>query len=233
MFKNKSFLAIIPARGKSKRIPKKNLKPLAGKPLVEWTIEAAKKSKYIDEIVLSSDDNAILSIGKKLHIKTIKRPDEIATDTSKTIDAVIHVINNFQHHSDYIVLLQPTSPLRNETHIDESIEFLFSKKADAVISVCETEFNPLWSNTLPDDLSMKNFLPENVINKRSQDLPKFYRLNGAIFICKTEKLLEEKTFFIKDKIYAYIMDKIYSIDIDDEFDFTLAEFIKTTLINKS
>jgi len=123
------------------------------------------------------------------------------------------------------VLLQPTSPLRNEKHIDEAIELLEKKKADAVISVCETDHSPLWSNTLPEDLNMSNFLRDEIKNKRSQDLPKFYRLNGAIYICKTDKFLEEKTFFIKNNIYAYIMDRKSSIDIDDEIDFKLAKVL--------
>jgi len=119
--------------------------------------------------------------------------------------------------------LQPTSPLRTEKHIDGAIEFLDKKRADAVISVCEMEYSPLWSNTLPEDLNMRDFLSENIKEKRSQDLPKYYRLNGAIYICKTDKFLEENTFFINENIYAYVMDKTSSVDIDDEFDFKFAE----------
>jgi CMP-N,N'-diacetyllegionaminic acid synthase len=224
MYKNKTFLAIIPARGGSKRLPNKNILNLAGKPLIIWTIEAALKSIYIDKIVVSSEDDRILNIAKRYPIEPIKRPKELATDTAKSIDIVIHAIKIYNNY-DYVVLLQPTSPLRNEKHIDEAIELLDKKKADAIISVCEFEYNPLWSNTLPPNLSMKNFLKKEVINTRSQDLPTFYRLNGAIYICKTKKLLEENTFFIKDNIFAYIMDKKHSVDIDDEFDFKMAELL--------
>ena len=218
------YLAIIPARGGSKRLPNKNILNLNGKPLVAWSIEAAKKSKYIDEIVVSSDSNEILEIAQKYNVKTIKRPDELATDTASSVDVVKHVAENYPGY-EYVVLLQPTSPLRNKKHIDEAIELLEKKNADAIISVCEMDHSPLWSNTLPESLSMKNFLREDVKNKRSQDLPTYYRLNGAIYICKTDRLLEQNTFFIKDNIFAYIMDRKSSVDIDDEIDFKLAEVL--------
>ena len=219
------YLAIIPARGGSKRLPNKNILELNGKPLITWSIESAKKSKYIDDIVITSDSEKILDIAKKYNVKTIKRPDYLASDTATTFDAIKHTIDSLQDKYEYIILLQPTSPLRNEKHIDEAIELLENKNADAIISVCETDHSPLWSNTLPEDLNMSNFLRDEIKNKRSQDLPKFYRLNGAIYICKTDKLLEEKTFFIKNNIYAYIMDRKSSIDIDDEIDFKLAEIL--------
>jgi CMP-N-acetylneuraminic acid synthetase len=224
MYKNKSFLAIIPARGGSKRLPRKNILNLAGKPLIAWSIEAGLNSEYIDKVIVTSDDDEILEISRKFGADIIKRPDELASDTATTFDAIKHTVENLKKY-DYIVLLQPTSPLRNEKHIDDAIELLESKKADAIISVCEMDHSPLWSNILPEDLSMKNFLREEVLNKRSQDLEKYYRLNGAIYICKTEKLLEEESFFLKNNIFAYIMDRNSSIDIDEEIDFKIAEVL--------
>ncbi|BAI79872.1 acylneuraminate cytidylyltransferase [Deferribacter desulfuricans SSM1] len=225
MYKDKTILAIIPARGGSKRLPNKNILPLAGKPLISWTIEASLGSKFLDKIIVTSDSDKILDIAKEYEVLTIKRPTELATDTASTIEVVEHVLSNIDKKFDFIVLLQPTSPLRTAKHIDEAIEFLFEKNADAVISVCEVDHSPLWCNTLPEGLDMSNFLSDDIKGKRSQDLPKFYRINGAIYICKTEKFLEEDTFFIKDNIYAYIMDKMSSIDIDDEFDLKLAEIL--------
>lgn len=222
MYKNKTFLAIIPARGGSKRLPRKNILNLCGKPLIAWSVEAGLKSKYIDKVVVSSDDDAILSISNKFGAKTIKRPDKLATDTATTFDAIKHTIENLEKYN-YIVLLQPTSPLRDSQHIDEAIELLEEKKADAIISVCEMDHSPLWSNTLPEDGSMNNFLRDDVLNKRSQELEKYYRINGAIYICKTDKLLENKGFFLKENIFAYIMNKESSIDIDEEIDFKMAE----------
>ena len=223
MFKEKSFIGIVPARGGSKRLPNKNLLYLAGKPLIAWTLEAALKSKYLDHIVVSSDKDEILKVARDYGVETVKRPKELATDSAKTVDVVRHVLESIKKEYNYIVLLQPTSPLRTERHIDESIEFLISKNADAVISVCETEYPPLWCNTLPEDLSMENFIRKEVVGKRSQDLPKYYRLNGAIYICKSDELIKQKTFFLNKNIYAYIMDRKSSIDIDDETDFLLAE----------
>ena len=229
MYKGKTFLAVIPARGGSKRLPRKNVLDLNGKPLIAYSIEAGLKSKYIDKVIVTSDDDEILTISERYGADTIKRPDELASDTATTFDAIKHAMENCERY-DYIILLQPTSPLRNEKHIDEAIELLESKNADAVVSVCEMDHSPLWSNTLDDSLSMKGFLRDEVLNKRSQDLEKYYRLNGAIYICKTEKLLEERGFFLKENIYAYVMDRENSIDIDEEIDFKMAEVILNKLL---
>jgi len=224
MKQNKTFLAIIPARGGSKGLPRKNVLNLAGKPLIVWSIEAGLKSRYIDKVVVTSDDKEILDISEQYHATTIKRPSHLAQDNSTTFDAIKHTIENIENY-DYIVLLQPTSPLRSSLHVDEAIELLEQKNADAIISVCEMEHTPLWSNTLDDTLSMKNFLKNEIINKRRQDFEPYYRLNGAIYICKTKKLLEEKSFFLKNNIFAYNMDRKYSIDIDSEIDFKLAQIL--------
>ncbi len=222
----KTFLAIIPARGGSKRLPRKNVLDLCGKPLIAWSIEAALKSKYISKIIVSSDDEEILNIAKEYKADFIKRPDELASDTATTFDALKHTLENVEKY-DYVVLLQPTSPLRTEKHINEAIELLEEKNADAIISVCEMEHSPLWSNILDENLDMSNFLSDEVLNKRSQDLPKYYRLNGAIYICKIDKFLQNRGFFLKDKVFAYIMDKKDSVDIDEEIDFKLAQFCLT------
>lgn len=221
MLNNKTFLAVILARGKSKRLPRKNILDLSDKPLIAWSIEAGLKSKYIDKLVVSSDDEEILEISNKFGSDTLKRPDKLAGDTSTSLDAIKHSITIFQRY-DYVMLLQPTSPLRNDKHIDEAIELLEQKDADAVISVCEMSHSPLWCSTLDDSLSMTGFLKDEVLNKQSQDLEKFYRLNGAIYLCNTEKLLKENSFFLKDNIFAYVMDKKSSIDIDEQIDFELA-----------
>ena len=159
------YLAIIPARGGSKRLPNKNILDLNGKPLIAWSIEAAKKSQKIDDIIVTSDSEKILDIAKQYNVKIIKRPDFLASDTATTFDAIKHAIETLDDKYEYIVLLQPTSPLRNEKHINESIELLEKKNADAVISVCEMEHPPLWSNTLPQDLSMSNFLRDEIKTK--------------------------------------------------------------------
>lgn len=231
MHNGKTFLAIIPARGGSKRLPRKNILDLCGKPLIAWSIEACLNSKYLDKVVVSSDDDEILTISQTYGCDILKRPNELATDTSPNFEPLSHAISCFPNF-DYFLMIQPTSPLRQSWHIDEAIEYLFAKKADAIISVCEAEHSPLWSNSLPNDLNMSEFLPEIATGKRSQDLPKFYRLNGAIHMCDTNIFLDTKTFFLKDKVYAYIMDKKYSVDIDDELDFKFAEVLQNEFLRK-
>lgn len=224
MLKINSFLALIPARGGSKRLPKKNILPLNGIPLIGYTITAACQSRYINQIVVSSDDDEILGLAQQQGVYPLKRPDILATDTATTYEVIEHVIKNFPHY-EYLVLLQPTSPLRTHQHIDEAIRLLERNAADAVVSVCPTEHSPLWSNTLPPNGDMSHFLPAELRNRRSQDLPTYYRLNGALYICRISKLLEEKSLFLKDKIFAYIMDKESSVDIDEKLDFLLAEVL--------
>ena len=223
--KNK-VLGLIPARGNSKRLPRKNIIELYGKPLIAWTIEAALGSKYIDRVIVSTDNQEIANIAKKYGAEVpFIRPSELATDEATTIDAVLYSLGQLEEVGekyDYIALLQPTSPLRTTQNIEESIELLQTKNSDAVISVCEAEHHPLWSNVLPDDLSMDNFLDASVKNKRSQDLPKQYRINGAIYISSVKKLKKENSFFLSDNCIAYIMKKNVSIDIDTMDDFDLA-----------
>lgn len=224
MISNKTFLAIIPARGGSKRLPRKNVLPLAGKPLINWSIEAGLNSQYINKVLVSSDDDEVLSIAQQAGADIIRRPAELAQDGSTSFDAIKHAIDNTEAH-DYVVLLQPTSPLRTSQHIDEAIQLLEHKNADAVISVTTMEHSPLWANTLPSDDSMVGFLREEVLDLRSQELGSHYRLNGAIYIAKTDKLLAAGSFFLKDNVYAYKMPNEYSVDIDTELDFNWAEFL--------
>ncbi len=229
----KAFLGVITARGGSKRLPKKNVLDLAGKPLIGWTIEAALKSKYVDEVVVSTDNTEIAEISKNFGAEVpFMRPKELSTDSAPSTQVVIHAVNYYldeqKKEFDYVMLLQPTSPLRDEHDIDKAIEFLYSKKADAVISVCEAEHPPLWSNTLPENLSMKNFLRDNLKGKMSQGLPTYYRLNGAIYLCKVKILQEENTFFLKNNIFAFLMDAEKSVDIDSLIDFKLAEALMQT-----
>ncbi len=232
MLNGKTFLAVIPARGGSKRLPRKNVLDLAGKPLIAWTIEAAKQSKYIDHFVVSTDDQEITDVSKQFGAEVLTRPGELATDTASSVDVVLHSINAQQKQYDYVILLQPTSPLRTAQHIDEAIELLFEKNANAIISVCETDHSPLWSNTLPEDGNMDNFIREEVKGKRSQDLPTYYRLNGAIYIVNLQELTKEKSFFNKSYSVAYIMDICSSLDIDRKYEFELAKvLVKSNISN--
>lgn len=126
---------------------------------------------------------------------------------------------------DCVVLLQPTSLLRETCHIDESIEMLLEKNADALVSLCEMEHNPLWGNTLDKSMSLQNFIRDDIKNKRSQDLPKYYRINGAIYICDTVELLKQQTFMLDKNIFGYAMNKNVSVDIDEKLDLLIAKAI--------
>ncbi len=228
MYKSKNILGLIPARGGSKGLPRKNIKLLLGEPLIAWTIKQALASRYLDRIVVSTDDKEIAEISKKYEAEVpFIRPKELAKDNAKGIDVVLHVIdwiseNDEQKQYDLIMLLQPTSPLRKFEDIDKSIELLFLKKANAIVSVCEVDHHPLWANTLPENGCMKNFIRQEIMNKNRQKLPVFYRINGAIYLAYCDYIKEQESFF-GENTFAYIMPKSMSIDIDSEVDFKLAE----------
>ena len=216
---------MFPQEEAAKDCQKKNLLKFHNKPLIAWSIEAGIKSKYIDKVIVSSDNDKILNVSKDYRSNIIKRPKKFSNDKSKIFHTIKHVLDREKKY-DYVVLLQPTSPLRNYKHIDEAIKFLNAKKADAIISVREVNHNPLWCNVLPANKSLVNFIKKKTKGIRSQDLKKFYKINGAIYICKVDKFLKEKGFFLKKSIYAFIMNKASSIDIDDNFDFMFASFLK-------
>lgn len=237
MIEEKSVLAIIPARGGSKGLPRKNIMELAGKPLIAWTIEAGLGSKYIDRLIVSTDDKEIayLSSSYGADVPFI-RPDHLATDASETYATIIHALGFFSErdiHFDLIIILQPTSPLRNSLHIDKAFELLTEKNADEIISVTEVAHSPLWSSELPGDKNMEKFISESIRHlKRRQDLPVYYRLNGAIYLVKVKNIIKEESIFISKNVFAYTMDRYSSVDIDDILDLKLAELIiKEKLIN--
>lgn len=218
---NHNILAVIPARGGSKRLPDKNILDFAGKPLIAWTIDAALKSKYITDVIVSTDDGRIASIAKKYGAKVpFLRPDSLASDESIIADVVLDLVNKLSEKYKYIALLQPTSPLRTAQHIDESFEQLGDK--DAVVSLAKTEHPIEWYNTLSPNKNLDNFIDGATRNKRSQDLPEWYRINGAIYIVKTDALLREKSFLLEKGAVAYVMDSDVSIDIDQKQDFIIA-----------
>lgn len=217
----KRILAVILARGGSKRLPRKNVIPLCKKPLISWSIEAALKSKYIDKLVVSSDDDEILNISDDLKVTSLKRPSELATDQSTSYDALLHVLKNFTGY-EYIVLLQPTSPLRDENHINQAIELVNKKNAEAVVSVCQQRHNLIKPLLIDESLLINNFIEKDDELNKNSNMKNFYKLNGAIYICKVEQFLKEKSFLIKNKTFAYIMSEECSIDIDEQTDFELA-----------
>ncbi|MDD5492624.1 MAG: acylneuraminate cytidylyltransferase family protein [bacterium] len=230
MFDKKSLLAIIPARGGSKRLPGKNIKTFAGKPLITRTIEAALSVPAIDVLMVSTDDKNIARIAKSGGAKVpLLRPHNLATDRAKSVDVIFHALDWYKKNEgktfDLVLLLQPTSPLREAKDIKKALALFKKKKAGAVVSVCETEHHPWWSNILPPDHNMGEFLNPALQNRASQELPVFYRLNGAIYLANTAYLRKHNGFMGK-QTYALIMDHSSSVDIDDLNDFKYAEFLK-------
>jgi len=226
---NKKVLAVIPARKGSKRLPNKNLMLLAGKPLIVHTIEAALNCSLIHKVIVTTDCKKIADISRRngAEIPFI-RPASLSSDNATSIEVVLHAIKELENNGQYfdvVVLLQPTSPFRKGEHITQALALLEQKKSKGIISVCEVEHSPLWCNILPSDLSMDNFITTVNKNKRSQDFPTYYRLNGAIYISLIGPIKKQKTFFLEDELYAYVMEKNASVDIDNLDDFEYAEFL--------
>lgn len=226
--RGKSFLAIVPARGGSRRLPGKNIRPLAGKPLLAWTLEAAQNSCYVDDIVVSTDSPEIAEVARRHGVEVpFLRPAELATDVASTESALQHALAQWEKYRgrryDYVIVLQPTSPLRTAVHIDEAVEKAVERSAEAIISVCPAEHPPQWTNVLPEDDSMAGFLDPSVVGRRSQDLPTFFRLNGAVSVVTTDAVRVGQSVWSLSKIYAYRMAAEDSVDIDTRVDFLLAE----------
>jgi CMP-N-acetylneuraminic acid synthetase len=200
---------------------------LAGKPLIAWTIEAAIESGVFDRVVVSTDSWEIAVLAAQFGAEVpFMRPEELALDNTPSIEVLIHAANELQAgketHWTHLACLQPTSPLRTAENIREAVNLLEEKQADAIVSVCKCEHSPLWSNILPASLSLDGFIPENIQKTPSQQLPVYYRLNGAIYFCRIPRMIEERTLFLKTGACAYIMSRKDSIDIDDQVDFDLA-----------
>ena len=228
MLNKKRVLALIPARGGSKRLPQKNILLLGEKPLITWTIEAALDCDIIDSVVVSTDCQEIVKVAISSGAKVpFKRPEALSSDHATSLDVVLHALDKLKEQNenyDIIVLLQPTSPLRCGKDIIKAFDLFDKKNANGVVSVCEMEHSPLWSNTIPEDLSLTGFLSSDLDNKRSQDLQNYYRLNGAIYITLVEELRSQKKFLLNEDCFAFIMDNEKSVDIDTLNDFHLAEF---------
>ncbi|MCR6573847.1 acylneuraminate cytidylyltransferase family protein [Campylobacter insulaenigrae] len=216
-------LAIIPARGGSKGIKNKNLTLLRGKPLLYYTIKAAKESKYIDKIVLSSDNDDILSYGKSQGIEILKRPEELALDDTTSDQVVFHTLANYKNYESAI-LLQPTSPLRTNKHIDEAFCIFTDENTNALISVCEYDNKILKAFVCDENGNLKGVCNDNYPFMPRQKLPKTYMSNGAIYIIKTKEFLNNLSF-LQDTTKYYLMDYISSIDIDNMEDLIKVENI--------
>lgn len=231
--KKNRILAIIPARAGSKGIKNKNIIDLKGKPLIAYSIEAAKESKYIDQIIVSTDGVEIAKVAQEWGVDVpFLRPDYLASDTAKTIDAMMHCIEtlkNMGKEYDYVVLLQPTQPLRTSKHIDEAIELIIKSQEDSLVSVSKVKDHPILIRTLTEEGYTKNLLNTSSTQRR-QDFPDFYKVNGAIYINKLNENFNLETSLNDNKL-AYVMEEKYDIDIDELLDLEVAELMLKKNLN--
>ncbi|MBW4360336.1 acylneuraminate cytidylyltransferase family protein [Flavobacterium taihuense] len=223
--KKEKVLYIIPARGGSKGVLNKNIKSLNGKPLIYYSIEAALEISDSADICVSTDSLEIKKIVEDSGLKVpFLRPSEIATDSATTEDVLLHAINFYKENGadyDYVVYLQPTSPLRNGSHIREALK-LIEPTIELIVSVKETDANPYYVLFEENKEGLLKKTKEGIYTRR-QDCPVVYELNGAIYIIKVDKLLEKG--YQKLNMTKYVMPKEASIDIDDIVDFKIAEVL--------
>ena len=212
----KKAIALITARGGSKGLPRKNVLPLAGKPMIAWTIEAAISCSHISDVFVSTEDAEIQQISLEYGAKIIDRPAELASDTASSESVIAHAIGHFQEHglvSNDITLLQPTSPLRNKQHLDEALSEYFSSNANCVISVFEPAHTPVKSYLLQEDGCIEGLFSASAPYTRRQDLPKAYQPNGAIYVFKQVEFLKHDCI-PRNNVRPYVMSEKESADVD-------------------
>jgi len=214
-----SVLALIPARGGSKGVPRKNIREVGGRPLIAWTIEAAQRSAYIDRVVLSSEDPEIIETARRWGCEIpFARPAELAEDHTPGIDPVLHALSLLPGY-DLVVLLQPTSPMRTTEDIDRCIERCVEEGKNACVSVTESAKSPYWMYRMRTDDTLAPIL-EPTQGQRRQDLPVVYALNGAVYVARVPWLTENRTFVTPETV-AYVMPPERSLDIDTPIDLTV------------
>lgn len=223
------IIGVIPARGGSKSIPRKNIKMLQGKPLLAYTIEEAKKSKYLTHLIVSTEDEEIKNISLQYGAEVpFLRPQELATDTALAIPTVQHAVTSTEKIKkikyDYVIMLQPTAPLRKTEDIDKALTMLIEADADGIISVVDVNnWHPMKMKKFDKNGYLIDYQAPPVENPPRQILPKIYMVNGAIYATKRD-ILMEKNSFKGDKCLGYIMARERSVNIDTETDFLIAEY---------
>ena len=219
----KKMLAIVPARGGSKGVARKNIRQLGGKPLLEWTLDAALNSDFIDKVVVSTECCEVASVATAFGIDMpFMRPPRLSRDDTAVADVVEHVLSSLDEQYEDVILLQPTSPLRSNTHITDALRAYYKSDARSLVSVCRAEKSPYWMYTINEERLLKPLLTYEGLLKRRQDLPAVYQLNGAIYVVNVPLFLNKKEFVYCDTV-PYVMDQSSSLDIDTLMDFQIAE----------
>jgi CMP-N,N'-diacetyllegionaminic acid synthase len=224
---NSRVLGLIAARGGSKGLPGKNIRPLCGKPLIEWSISAAKAASCVDSIVVSTDDAAIAAVARRAGADVpFRRPDELATDSASSVDVVIHAIDMLAKTEptfDIVVLLEPTSPLREASDIDEAVNCLIRTAAGSVVSVCRTlSAHPAFMFRQNEKGRLRPFLDRQPTGLRRQDLDPVFFLDGTLYVSRVD-VLRNKRSFNHDDTVAFEVPKWKSLEIDDVDDFIMVE----------
>ena len=225
-----NILGVIPARGGSKSVPRKNLAMIFDRPLIAYTIDAAKRSRMISHFVLSSDDDEIIAVARKYGAPVpFKRPADLATDEAPTLPVVQHAVREMEALEnvsfDYVVLLQPTTPMRQPEDIDAAVEKLITTGADSVVSVCDVDaYHPARMRKIVDDQLVELPIKEPREMARRQDLPKIYIRNGAVYAVRRDVLMEQNSMIGKvSRPYVMPVDK--SVNIDGKLDLLLAQLL--------
>jgi CMP-N-acetylneuraminic acid synthetase len=220
-----TFIALIPARGGSKGVPRKNLRCVGGQSLVSLAVTSALASRRLGRVIVSTDDPEIADIAQKAGAEVpFLRPARLAQDETPTVAVARHAVEWLESRGtplDALVILQPTSPLRRAAHIDAAIERFITTGADSVVTVCEAEHNPFWMQRLEGD-RLVPLLPSGMAAQRRQDLPPVYRLNGAVYVVRRRLLMDDALIMGPDT-RAVVMAQTDSIDIDSDLDLQLAE----------
>lgn len=226
MIDNCPVFAFIPARGGSKGLPGKNIKNFCGKPLVAWSIAAASSCSYVDKVIVSTNDEEIAGIARSWGANVpYLRSEELSSDSARSIDVVIDMIHREVKEESYIVLLQPTSPLRTAEDIENAFKYMLSKRSKSLVSFVKCKSNPYWMVTKEPGSTYARLMKSGKKFQR-QLLPELYEYNGAIYINTSTNLLKERSFE-NSKTVLYAMPQHKSIDIDDSFDWFIAEQIYT------
>jgi CMP-N,N'-diacetyllegionaminic acid synthase len=224
MMGDQRIIGVIPARGGSKGVPRKNLRPLAGRPLIAWSIAEALKSSLIDRLVVTTEDDEIAQVARDWGADVpVRRPDEFATDTARVEDAVAHLLCSLDSDTyDVLVMMHSTVPLRLAADIDSCIRLMNERAAPACISICEAGKPPFWTFALKDGNRIDPLLGWDGFRRRRQDLPAVFLPTGAVFVARIPWFLEHVSFYSPDTV-GCVVPRERSVDIDEELDFALCE----------
>ena len=222
-----NILGVIPARGGSKGIPRKNIRPVAGRPLIAYTIEAARKARSLSRVIVSTDDPEIAEVARAWGAEApFLRPAELARDDTPGPEPIIHAVEWLRDHEGYrpelVMKLQPTSPLREARDIDAAVEIARRRDADSVVSVCALKHHPYWTKAIAPDGRLTTSIPTDRSYASRQELPPMYALAGAIYLVKTAVLLATRNYYT-DRTYAYVIPEERALDVDTPWDLRVLE----------